>query len=487
MLSTTMHHVLANASASFSPAVFDRQFHRRICAALDTTGRWEQRRRRLPASLIVLFVVFMALNRAKSIRNVFRALMSLVRVRRPSLPTRPVTEEAVCHARSRLGVEPLKVLFESLADEIRPEPTFLGLRVWGYDGVRFTVPDTKSNEIEFRRPAASRGRAAFPQILGVALVSAATREVRAVNFGSCRSSERALALPFRDLLGKGDFLLMDRGCSSAAQFEAFMMTGCHVMGRISSSWKPELIRKLGPNDVLVRLRVHDESGKRAAKSERKARRTKGNRARRGSRPGKTPRFIEMRMVIYRIGKNPPVRLLTSLLDPERFPALDLAREYHSRWECELAYDEIKTHLATVNHGTLHTVFRSKTPTGAIQEAYGTFVAYNIIRRFMAEAATRHDISPLDISFVDTVETVKQEAYRLEAAPRRHRPRLLRWLLDEIAESRNPRPRRPRVNPRVVKIKMSNYKLKRPGATERIIDHWTCIRVLSANSGCRKAA
>lgn len=55
-------------------------------------------------------------------------------------------------------------------------------------------------------------------------------------------------------------------------------------------------------------------------------------------------------------------------------------------ESELSNDELKTHLAAVSHGTLHTIFRSKTPDGVRQEAHGLFVAYNLIRALMVNRA-----------------------------------------------------------------------------------------------------
>lgn len=488
MLSTTMHRLLANASDSIGPAIFEGQgFRRHVERALDETGRRERRRRGLPAATVVLFVVFMSLYRASGIRNVLKELISLAREQFPALGLRSVTPEAVCHARARLGVEPVKAVFEGMAAEIVVEPSFRGLRVWGYDGVRFTVPDTKANEREFRRPAASRGRAAFPQLMGVALVETSTRQVRDVAFGSCRSSERALALQFLRHVGPGDLLLMDRGCSSAVQFEAFTKVGCHVMGRISAGWKPEFLRQLGPGDHLVRVHAHET--REAKKRSGRRRSGQGSRRPKARKPVAPRRKItlKMRMIEYVIGSGSPVRLLTSLLDPRKFPARALALEYHQRWECELAYDEIKTHLVTVTHGTLHTVFRSKTPQGVLQEAYGTFLAYNLIRSLIVEAGRVHGVPPLEISFVDTLEVVKREAHGLEAAPKRKRPALVQRLLQDIAECRNPRPRRHRANPRVVKVKMSNFKLKRRGHRQRTVDFPARLRVTSPRSSRRRAA
>ena len=125
--------------------------------------------------------------------------------------------------------------------------------------------------------------------------------------------------------------------------------------------------------------------------------------------------LTLRMIEYKIGENERVRILTDLIDPIAYPARELAVLYHSRWEIELSYDELKTHLATVSHGTLHTVFRSKTPDGVRQEAYGLFVAYNLIRALMQEAGEKYDIPPLEISFVETLHVVRNAIPDFERA------------------------------------------------------------------------
>ncbi len=60
--------------------------------------------------------------------------------------------------------------------------------------------------------------------------------------------------------------------------------------------------------------------------------------------------IKVRVIEYII-ENPDnpeekirYRLITSLLDIEKFPAQLLASEYHQRWEVENTIDELKVHL-----------------------------------------------------------------------------------------------------------------------------------------------
>lgn len=113
------------------------------------------------------------------------------------------------------------------------------------------------------------------------------------------------------------------------------------------------------------------------------------------------------MIECRVGHNERVRLMTDLLDPAEFEALELAQFYHVRWDVELAFDELRTHLATVLHGTLHTTFRSQSPRGVRQEAYALFTAYNLIRGLMLAAGRAHSVPPLEISFLKTLRTIRR--------------------------------------------------------------------------------
>jgi hypothetical protein len=127
--------------------------------------------------------------------------------------------------------------------------------------------------------------------------------------------------------------------------------------------------------------------------------------------------------------------------------------YHERWEEELAIDELKTHQRE------RPVLRSQTPAGVVQEIEGLLLAHFVVRVLMCEAARRNDLPPRRLSFTGTLKVLR---CRLPACPK-SRTGLRRWyedLLAEIAEEVLP-PRRNRINPRVIKRKMSNWRKKRP--------------------------
>jgi hypothetical protein len=455
---------LADLSSDFCLDVFfTEEVQGQVKKALTDSGKWNERVCPLQAPLVLWFVIAMTVFRPQSMASILKQLLKAFRQSMPDLFLREVTPEAVCHARKRLGIAPLKLMFEATSEQARKRRVsfFNGLRVWAIDGVRFLIPDNDENESAFGRPKTSRGRAAFPQMLAVALVDVTTRLVCGCVFGRSDASERAGARELLESLSEGDLVLLDRGFPCGDLFEQCKDRGIHFLARISSIWKPQVNRVYGPGCCEVKVRSWipyteselDESDKKPRKGR--------------PRKGRDVEF-ELRMIEYRIGQEPPVRLLTSM-NASDFEARALALLYHQRWEVELAYDELKTHLATVNHGTLHTTFRSKTPDGVRQETYGMLIAYNLVRGLIAEAAQTHGRDPLEISFVQSLRLIQNALSQVvpvqsvvDAEANR------RLLLDDIARCIN-RPRRKRSYPRKVKIKMSNFGVKTPEDQGRTVD------------------
>jgi len=148
------------------------------------------------------------------------------------------------------------------------------------------------------------------------------------------------------------------------------------------------------------------------------------------------------------------RLVTTLLDAQEAPARDLICAYHQRWEIELTIDEIDSHQRLVQHP-----LRSQKPVGVIQELYGLLVAHYAVRALMAEAAAQAQIAPTALSFVQAVALIRVAIDDFHLVTPAQHPLLYQRLLRDLAACRL-RPRAHRTNPRVVKRKMSKFKLKR---------------------------
>lgn len=465
MQATTRHQEFSKVAAKFGLKLFDgNNFDRLVGEALDEAGKWHKKECPLKAPLVMSFVVMMSIYRHLSLPNVLVQMVNMLRERSPDLSLHPVTGEAIIHARSRLGIKPMKLLAEKIGMQIDPKPSFHGLRTWAIDGLRNTVPDTPENEEYFERPKPSRGKAAFPQMLAVALVDTQSRGIRDAVFYNCRGSERTGCEALLKHLDQRDLLILDRGFPSAPLLKKIGAGGIHFLARISAGWKPKLLRRLGPGDWLVEI-----SGQETIPPEERDPTKKYNKTRLVS--------LTVRMIEYQTGKNELVRVITDLLDPDQFPALEFAHLYHCRWESELSYDELKTHLATVPHGNLHTVFRSKSPDRVKQEAYGLLVAYNMVRALIGAAGDAHGVPQLEISFVDTLQVIRLALPRFEGAESgTDQERLLFQLLEDLAACRNLRPRRNRSYPRVVRVKMSKWPLKREQHHQEFHDFGAEIRI-----------
>jgi hypothetical protein len=105
------------------------------------------------------------------------------------------------------------------------------------------------------------------------------------------------------------------------------------------------------------------------------------------------------------------RLLTSMLEPDVAPALELAALYHQRWEVEAVFDELKTHLLKSRR-----VLRSKTAELVRQEFYGWVLAHYAVRWLLHQGATRHRMPHAELSFTSHVQLLRREQPRSGAFP-----------------------------------------------------------------------
>lgn len=436
----------------------DPQLARLSRRALDDTERWHQRRRKLDAPSVLSFALALPLFRTRSQEDILSMFFG------DAETSDAPTPEAMVHARARLGWEPLERLFELQAETVRPAPSLGKLRAWGVDGVKFTVPDTRENARAFGRGGNRRGSAAYPQVTATCLVDLQSHGVREVCIGPYSASERdGVALALRHL-GHDDLLVLDQGLPSAELLETIQEAGVGFLARIPSRWKPRYLQKLGRGEWLAQLEGTAEIPPK--------KRTPGGRKTRSIR-------LQVRVVEYKVGRNKRIRLVTNLTRSQA-RAKKLARLYRERWECELAFKELKSHLAVLLSARAQTVFRSKTPAGVLQEIYALYVVYNAIRGLMQKAVEETGTSPLHLSFRRIVVFLQDRiiiALGCHTGP----------LLESIRARRNKRPRRPRAYSRVVKRKMSNFPKKRPGHRQRRVAWSSKLRLMHRRSRSGKAA
>ena len=152
-------------------------------------------------------------------------------------------------------------------------------------------------------------------------------------------------------------------------------------------------------------------------------------------------------------------LITNLFDEDRYPAMELILLYHERWEEEQVFDEQKTHQDP-RRATKPAQVRSETPAGVIQEIYALSLGHFVIRSLMFEAAATVGLDPDGLSFTGCFQILKCRLPECDGKTAASFEAWYEGLLWELQGERT-EPRRNRINPRVIKRKMSKWKKKRP--------------------------
>src|SRR5205807_10509318 len=189
----------------------------------------------------------------------------------------------------------------------------------------YDVPDSPANAAAFARAQGGRGEGAFPQVRKASLVELGTHVELALEIGGWQDSEQALARKLWDRLPSDSLLLEDRGFFSYDDWKELDGRGQKLMVRVKSNLILEPIRKLSDGSYLAK--IYPSSYDR----------------------DKDRKGIVVRVIAYtlddpqRVGHAERHRLITNLLDPEEYPALELICYYHQRCEEELTFDEQKTH------------------------------------------------------------------------------------------------------------------------------------------------
>jgi transposase IS4-like protein/DDE family transposase len=402
--------------------------------ALAASGTVSLRRRRLPADQVVWMVVGMGLIRNQSIEQVVDKLELALPDKKGTL----IAKSAISKARQRLGEDPLAYLFAATAAEWATRSAdahrWRGLAVYGLDGTTMRVADSPENRAAFggQKAGAGRGDSGYPQVRVVAMMAVRSHVLSAFRFADYRTGETTLARDVWNEVPEKSLVIVDRNFLVKKDLIHLETSGDrHWLSRTKVNTKWAIQEKLGKDDYLVEWDVH-ETG--------------------------LPRTWTLRAIHYKKKGFPRATLLTSLLDPDKYPAKELIALYHERWETEIGYDELKTHLLDRQEA-----IRSKTPAGVRQELWGIALAYNLVRVEMERVAAEADVPPTRISFVASLAWIRDEFHTLSlrsmtpgavpASLARLRQRLKRLVL--------PPRRQTRSFPRAVKVKMSNYPRKRP--------------------------
>jgi Insertion element 4 transposase N-terminal/Transposase DDE domain len=368
----------------------------KIHEVLEESKRASIRERDLPAHVVVYYVIALALYMRSSYREVLRCLLEGVQwLLDPSTKVRVAGKSGISQARSRLGAEPLKRLYNAVVAPIAEKRTkgawYRQWRLVSLDGSTLDVADTGENDKAFGRPGASRGSSAFPKIRFVGLLENGTHVLWGAHMDRYATDELTLAEKVIPWLRPGMLCMADRFFPSYKLWRAAAKTGADLLWRMRQNARLDVEKRLPDGSYLSRIYASTAD-------------------RRKKRNG-----IVVRVIDYRLkdvpGAETLYRLITSILDHEQAPAQELAALYHERWEIETTLDELKTHLRGAQ-----IVLRSKTPELVQQEFFGLLMAHFAIRGLMHEAALKADEDPDRLSFVHSVHVVQRRMARYAAIP-----------------------------------------------------------------------
>jgi hypothetical protein len=378
------HISLGVLTRVFPPELVDR--------VVAEAGRTEIRHRLLPARVVVYYVLGLALFARESYEEVMRNLVDgLSWASGWAKDWNVPTKAALFKARTRLGPEPVKALFAEVATPLATPATrgawYRQWRLMSIDGTCVDVADTPANQAEFGRPGSGRGAGvgAFPQVRLVGVAECGTHALIDATLGPCATGETTLARDVLGRLGTGMLLLADRNFYGFNLWQQARGTGADLLWRTKANLILPVDERLDDGSYLSHLHQIINYKRR-------------------------PTEVAVRVVDYglddpgRPQAEPRYRLLTTILDPARAPAEELAAVYAQRWEFESTLDEFKTHQRGPR-----VVLRSKMPDGVRQEIWGYLCVHHAIRWLMHTVAVEADTDPDRLSFTRTLRAARRSA------------------------------------------------------------------------------
>jgi hypothetical protein len=412
-----------------------------VDAALTETGAVQQRLRKIPARVVVYLLLAAALFEDCGYLAVWRKLTAALE----AIPVATVTGTALWHARTRLGVRPMRALFDLLrgpATAIRTAGArFKGLLTVAIDGAYLDVPDSPPHRARLGKGTNQYAASGYPQICLTVLVACGTRAVMDAAFGPRSRGETVYGRRLMRSLHAGMIVLLDRGFSGNTFLAGVGATGAAFLARVSATRKPPVLARFEDGSYLSRF------------------------------AGAPVRVIECEITITTSqGRQTGLyRLATNLLDHHRYPASDLVSLYHERWEVESAYFAIKKSMLG------RRILRSKTWAGIAQEVYALLSAYQALRIAIADATgatpgTDPDRGSFSVALQCARDQIVQAARIIAGTVIDLVGTIGQAVLNQLMPTR-----RLRISPRAVKRPLSRYAYK-----SLKVDRHTYTATLSIN-------
>jgi len=259
------------------------------------------------------------------------------------------------------------------------------------DGSTLLLSDTPANQKEFPQQKCQKKGSGFPIARLVALISMGSGAVLDMVIGRYsgkETGEMALARQLLSSMQKQDIVVADRYYCSYFFIAQLQMAGVDLVSRLHGGRGADFRkgRRLANGDHIVELKKPPRPDWMDEKSY-----------------AEMPNTITVREVRAKLRRNgyrdKNLVIVTTLLDELSYSVQAIADLYDERWNCELDLRNLKTTMDLE-------MLRSKSPKMARKELWAALLAYNLIRKMMAQAAFLHATTPRHISFKGALHTFR---------------------------------------------------------------------------------
>lgn len=410
--------------------------------AQESTGP-NSRKRKFPLNLTFWAFLGQILNPGTSCREAVRQVLALFCLGQQDAPDEQTS--GYCQARQRLPLNRLQQILGQVAHQARQrcpkDRRWRGREVKVVDGSTVTLPDTPANQKKFPQQRAQKPGCGFPILRCVGLFSLTTGCLLTAVTGNYYCAELSLFRRLWHFLKARDVLVADRHFSDYGTLAWFWRECIDCVIRLNQA-RPADFRRgcyLGPGDRLVTWQ-----------KPRQRPRTIGARLWARLAPELTLRLIRVRCSAKGF-RSRELLLVTTLLDPEKYPAPEIAQLYLQRWNVELFFRDIKT-LLKMEH------LRCQSPAMVQKEFLMHLIGYNLIRAVMVETVRQHDVPLERLSFKGSVDSVRHYSNTIAQAKTKTRAaQLVKELLRVLASDLVPA-RPGRKEPRAVKRRPKPFPL-----------------------------
>jgi hypothetical protein len=285
-----------------------------VDAVLEETGARERRLRLLPSRVGIYFVLALGLFPRPGYLGVWAKLTAALDGLGLAVPS----ARALRDLRRRIGIAPVKALFEVLAgpqgQPRTPGVMFGRYRTVAFDGCKsLKVPDTPRNRAWLGKMNAALGVTGYPVIQLMTLCETGTRALIGAVFGSTAEGEITWARTLLHLLDETMLVLMDRGFDGGDFLREVAATKAQFLARLTATRRPPVLGRLPDGSVLSLI------------------------------GGVKVRIIAASVTVSchdGTTYSGTYRLATTLLDHRAYPADALIALYHERWvRHEVAWSE----------------------------------------------------------------------------------------------------------------------------------------------------